>query len=156
MKSVFAALALLALTTLTAQAGTRIDDPVAFVRGVYDHWHDSQRIPEDIYTGRLAALIALDTREAHGEVGRANDFSFWCDCQDGELAHPTVTGWPVENAAPPRYVVEAKFDRGEEKKDILFYFEKTGAGWKLDEVQSQGPKGWTLSVLCKYGWPGGR
>jgi hypothetical protein len=155
MKNVFCALALTALMACPALAGTKIDDPVAFVKGVYAHWNASQPAPEGVFSPRLAALQELDEKEAHGEVGRGNDFSFWCNCQDGEIKSVTVKGWAVENA-PDRKVVEAKFLLDGKKQDLLFYFEKTKASWKIDDVQSRGADAWTLSVIYKYGSADGR
>lgn len=151
MKIWMLALAALLLILSPANAATRIDDPLAFVRGIYAHWNMSQ--PDDIYTPRLKALMDLDEKEAHGEVGRANDFSFWCDCQDGDVKKVAVKSWDISDAAPPRKIVEAKFKLEDEDRDIVFYFEKTKVGWKLDDVQRKGPQGWTLSLLCKYGFP---
>jgi hypothetical protein len=108
-----------------------------------------------VLTPRLKDLRALDEKEAHGEVGRDNDFSFWCNCQDGEIKSVTVKSWAVENA-PGRKVVEAKFLLDGKKQDLLFYFERTTAGWKIDDVQSRGAEAWTRSVIYKYGAADGR
>jgi len=158
MKNVFCTLALIALTAFPAAAATRIDDPVAFLRTAYAKWTAGERyeVGEDIYTERLAALVALDRKEANGEVPRADDFDFWCNCQDGDIKNVTVKGWSVYGAVPDRQVVEAKFLLEGKRQDILFYFEKTNAGWKLDDVQSLGADAWTLSVICKYGWANGK
>jgi hypothetical protein len=150
------ALALAMALTIPASAGAKIDDPVAFVRGVYARWNASQPKPKSVFTARLDALAALDDKESHGEVGRGNDFSFWCNCQDGNVKNVTVKGWDVANAASPRKVVDAKFQIEGKKEHLLFYFEKTGAGWKIDDVQSLATDPWTLSVIYKYGWPDGR
>ena len=155
MKHVLSALALTALMAVPALAATKIDDPVKFVQTVYAGWSTQKAKPEDIFTARLEGLRALDEKEAHGEVGRGNDFSFWCNCQDGEIKSPTVKGWAVANA-PDRKVVEAKFLLDSKKQDLLFYFERTKAGWKIDDVQSRGADAWTLSVIYKYGSADGR
>jgi len=153
MKHLVSALALTALLTIPATAGTKIDDPVKFITGVYAHWAKNQNPQEDIYTARLKALMDLDVKEADGQVGRANDFSFWCNCQDGDIKNAVIKGWDVPDASPARKVVDAKFLLEGKKQDILFYFEKTAAGWKLDDVQSRLDITWTLSVICKYGFP---
>ena len=141
-----------ALTGISASADTKIDEPVAFVKGVYAHWTASQPEPKSVFTARLSALQELDEKEAHGEVGRGNDFSFWCNCQDGTLKNVSVKGWNVANASG-RKAVEARFVLDGKKQDLLFYFESTKAGWKIDDVQSRGADGWTLSIVYKYGWP---
>jgi hypothetical protein len=155
MKYTLMILALAAPFAVPATAATTIDDPVAFVKSVYAKWNASQPEPTGVFTARLEALAALDEKEAHGEVGRGNDFSFWCNCQDGDLKAATVKGWTVANA-PNRKVVEAKFLLDGKKEDLLFYFERTKAGWKIDDVQSTATDPWTLSVIYKYGRPEGR
>lgn len=155
MKSIITAATTILLLNIPASAGTKIDDPVAFVKGVYAHWNASQPEPRGVFSARLDALAALDDKEAGGEVGRGNDFSFWCNCQDGDIKNVTVKGWTVVNA-PGRQVVEVKFLLDDRKEDLLFYFEKTAAGWKIDDVQSLASDPWTLSIIYKYGWPDGR
>jgi hypothetical protein len=155
MRYAFLILAVAATLGSPASAGTKIDDPVMFVKGVYARWNASQPEPKGVFTARLDALAALDGKEAHGEVGRGNDFSFWCNCQDGDVENVTVKGWAVANA-PSRKVVEAKFLLEDKKERLLFYFEKTKDGWKIDDVQSLASDPWTLSVIYKYGWPDGR
>lgn len=151
MRFVLPLFLMLAATGMPANAATVIADPVAFVKGVYAHWNSDQRVPENIYTARLSSLIALDNREAHGEVGRGNDFSVWCNCQDGELKNPRIVARDVENAKG-RKVVAAKFDLDDRKEEIIFYFEHTKAGWKIDDIRSTGKEAWTCSLLLKYGW----
>jgi hypothetical protein len=150
------ALALIAVTLGPTTAAT-IDDPEAFLRNAYAKWAAGQRyeVGEDIYTTRLAALVALDRKEANGEVPRADDFDFWCNCQDGEIKNPHITGITVDKA-PERRIVTVKFAIDDRKETILFYFENTKDGWKLDDVQDLGADGWTLSLLCKYGSTYGR
>lgn len=145
------ALALAAITLLPAQAATTIDDPVTFVRKVYDHWNTNANAPDDVYSARLKALITLDNREAHGEVGRGNDFNVWCNCQDGTLRNPNVTSQDVENAKG-RKIVIAKFLLEGSKQEIHFYFETSKGSWKIDDVRSLGPDAWTYSLLLKYGF----
>ena len=150
------AVLVMALVLAVPATAETIADPVVFVKGVYARWNASQPEPTGVFTARLDALAALDDKEAHGEVGRGDDFSFWCDCQDGELTNATVRGWPVYAAVPAREVVEVKFLLDGKKQDLLFYFEMTKAGWKLDDVQSIASDPWTLSLVYKYGWPDGK
>jgi hypothetical protein len=152
MKSVFCTLALIALT-ISAGAGTKIDDPESFVRNAYTKWAANQRYEvheEDIYTARLAALVALDRKEANGEVPRGDDFDFWCNCQEGPIKNPRISAQNVDNSAGRRIVI-AKFEIDDRKETIRLYFEKTEDGWKLDDVEALGADGWTLSLLLKYG-----
>jgi hypothetical protein len=134
-----------------AQAATRIDDPRAFITGIYANLRKTP--PQDIYTPRLAGLIAADRKEtgtAPPTFGRL-DFSFWYDAQDTDDAMPgkvTITEEDVQ-AAPDRKLVDVKFTNYSPKENH-FYFEKTPAGWKLDDVSSPSD-GWTLSLILKYG-----
>jgi len=146
-------LAAAALACMPAPAATTIGDPVAFVRGVYDKLASNQNYkePEDIYTPRLGALIALEQKESGGEVGRL-DFDFWVNAQDWQLSDISVSGQPVEGAKD-REIVVAKFKNDDRKDEIHFYFERLSwAGWRLDDVRSFGDDGWTLSLLLKYGY----
>lgn len=144
-----AALAALALGA-PAFAATTINDPVAFVRGVYQKLATQRAYnePEDIYTPRLAALMALEKKEAGDEVGRL-DFDFWVNAQDWTLKDVKVSGKPVEGAKD-REIVTAAFRNDGRPERIVFYFEKTRAGWQLDDAESINE--WTLSLILKYGW----
>ena len=155
MKSVFCTLAAAALLSASAAAGTKIDDPVKFIQGVYSGWSTQKAEPEGVFTARLEGLRALDEKEAHGEVGRGNDFSFWCNCQDGEIKKAVVKGRDVENTKA-RKVVDAKFELDGKSQEIFFYFEQTKDGWKIDDARLNVKGGWTLSLIYKYGWDEGK
>jgi len=135
-----------------SQAATRIDDPVKFVTQVYATTVGKKPEPDDIYSARLDALFKLDTKEAGGEVGRI-DFDFWMNGQDGSISGVKITKAAVENA-PGRLVVIATFKNEKTPNEIHFYFEKTAAGWKLDDARSLLGEQWTLSLILKYGWDG--
>jgi hypothetical protein len=142
---------------LAHAAATKISDPAKFVADVYAKYAKVKDYapPTDIYSPRLAALFALDTKEAGGEVGRI-DFDPWTNAQDFQISGVTVKAQPVENSSS-REIVVAKFKNIGTPETIIFYFEKTGGEWKLDDMQS--PKGeqvWTLSVILKYGWVEGK
>jgi len=143
---------LAALICAPANAATKIDDPVKFVQGVYQKMAADPNYlePQDIYTPRLAALFALDKKEAGGEVGRI-DFGFWVNAQDWELHDVKVSALPVEGTKD-REVVVAKFKNIDRKEEIHFYFENGKDGWKLDDARSVGADAWTLSLILKYGW----
>ena len=134
-------------------AQTRIDDPAKFVAGVYTHivaGADSYSPPDDIYTPHLAALFALDTKEAGGEVGRL-DFEPWTNAQDNEIKSVKISTSAVDNG-PTRKVVIAQFKNIGTPEEIHFYFEQTKDGWKLDDMRSVKSQPWTLSLILKYGW----
>lgn len=148
---------LAALSCSPAYAATRIDDPVKFVTALYSKMTAATAqspyvAPEDIYTPRLAALFALEKREAGGEVGRL-DFDFWSNAQDWQLSGVKVTGVPVEGATD-RQIVIAKFRNFGKSEEIRFYFEKTKSGWLLDDARALVGESWTLSLILKYGWDG--
>lgn len=147
-----AAAAIAAILALPASAATKIDDPLKFVTAIYTTTVGKKPEPDDIYSARLDALFKLDSKEAGGEVGRI-DFDFWMNAQDGAIGGVTVTKAAVENA-PGRMVVIAKFKNEKTPNDIHFYFEKTPAGWKLDDARSLLGEQWTLSLILKYGWDG--
>jgi hypothetical protein len=135
-----------------AQAATKIDDPLKFVTAVYKADVSKHPEPEDIYTPRLTALFALDTKEANGEVGRW-DSDFWMNGQDGAISDVHITKADVDSAAG-RQIVIAKFKNFKTPNEVHFYFEKTAQGWKLDDVRSLLGDPWVLSIQLKYGWDG--
>ena len=147
-----AAAAIAAILALPANAATKIDDPLKFVRAIYTTTVGKRPEPDDIYSARLDALFKLDSKEAGREVGRI-DFDFWMNAQDGAIGGVSVTSVPVESA-PGRMVVIAKFKNEKTPNEIHFYFEKTPAGWKLDDARSLLGEQWTLSLILKYGWDG--
>jgi hypothetical protein len=142
----------LLVTASPAGAATRIDDPEKFVKATYATLVGKKPEPDDIYTARLDALFKLDAKEAHGEVGRF-DFDFWMNGQDGTISGVTVSRLPVENTTA-RQIVVAKFKNEKTPNEIHFYFEKTAAGWKLDDARSVLNEPWVLSLILKYGWDG--
>jgi hypothetical protein len=151
----FAALGL--MLAAPANAATRIDDPVKFVTGLYAQMAAASVqkpyvAPEDIYTPRLAGLFALEKKEAGGEVGRL-DFDFWSNAQDWKLSGVSVMGMPTEGASD-REIVIAKFRNFGKPQEMRFYFEKTKAGWLLDDARALTGESWTLSLILKYGWDG--
>ena len=137
-----------------AYAATVIADPVKFVSDVYSHivkTPDNYQEPDDIYTPRLAALFALEQKDAGGEVGRI-DFDPWTNAQDNTVTGVKVTSHAVESG-PNREIVVAKFKNDTKPEEIHFYFEKTKDGWKLDDMRSSGTDSpWVLSLILKYGW----
>jgi hypothetical protein len=143
-----------ALFSTAANAATRIDDPVKFVRSVYDgfvkdpnHYDEPK---EYYYTLRLKALWANERHDAGDEEGRI-DFDPWVDAQACDIKTPaTVTSMDVDSHKD-RLVVIAQFTNIGQKENIHFYFERTAAGWLLDDMRSLRGTGWTLSTILKYG-----
>ncbi len=144
----------LAVTT-TANAATVIGDPLTFVRQQYDKIVRDRNYatPDDIYSDRLKALMALDAKEAgKGNVGRF-DFDIWIDAQDATLTDVTIKALPVESA-PNRKIVVATFKNFGKPHEVHFYFERGTNGWRLDDARATAPEQWTLSLILKYGWDG--
>lgn len=143
------------LAPAAAQAGTVISDPLKFAREQYDKIvHDrNYATPDDIYSGRLKALMALDAREAGKDnVGRW-DFDIWIDAQDAMLTDVKIKAFPVESASN-REIVVAKFKNFGKPHEVRFYFERGKDGWRLDDASAVAPEPWTLSLILKYGWVG--
>jgi hypothetical protein len=148
---ILAALAAVMLVCVPAAAGTKIDNPVTFVRATYERLAKDQDYspPEDIYTPHLAGLFALEKKESGGDVGRM-DFEFWTNAQDWSIKDVNVSGVSVEGSKD-REIVTAKFKNIDSKEEIHFYFEKAKAGWQLDDARSFTGRSWTLSLILKYG-----
>jgi hypothetical protein len=139
-----------------AQAQVRgLTDPRAWVESVYAN-QDPERQgdpAEQVHSDRLAALFALERREAGEEVGRL-DFDYWTGSQDPNISSVRVTEEEVFQA-PDRKVVIANFRNYDQAVTHHFYFERVGGRWFLDDVRhiGGGPEdgGWTLSIVLKYG-----
>jgi hypothetical protein len=145
--------AALLCSTAVQAANVQISDPVAFVKSIYALEKAGRLPPENINTPRLAALYALDRREAGGEVGRM-EFDIWTNAQDFKITDVQVTGVPVAGVAS-REVVIAKLKNFGKVQETHFYFEKIGKTWMLDDARGMTPPDtWTLSLLLKYGWDG--
>ena len=145
-------IALAASICAPAFGATKIDDPVKFVRGVYEKPGTQQRLHT---TGghlqrRLAALFALEKRDAGDEVGTL-DFVFRVNGQDWELSDVKVTGTPL-SWAKDREVVVAKFKNMDHNEEIHFYFEKTKTGWRLDDARSVADQTVDVSLILKYAY----
>lgn len=149
------ALAAAAIFCTSALAGTTIDDPVKYVRSVYAQWHASgpfarpYTTPTDIFTPRLAGLFELQRHEGRADLSEEDPTQFWFEGQDWKLTAIKVTGTPIQHK---RQIVIARFRNFDEKQQVHFYFEKSDAGWLLDDVRFHGGQDWTLSLVLKYGY----
>lgn len=151
-----------------APATGGVSDPVRFVKAAYGLDNSSpdkpsvneiydERKPE--YSQRLRDLFAIQARE-HGkdEVGRL-DFDIYTSSQDGEIKDVKVVGTDVDFAEPPRKIVVATFMNIDRPTKTVFYFEKQGDRWYLDDMEGHASISdeedidWTLSTVLKYGWP---
>ena len=131
----------------------KVTDPVAAMKGLYAKLEKDDYSTELPLSARLNALLALDSKEAHGEVGRL-DGDYFTNSQDAKIANVVVTSRDVENA-PNRKIVVVRFKNLDKQMENHFFWEKTGAGWALDDVRYLDAKdGYTLSLMVKYGWDG--
>ncbi|HEY1203681.1 MAG: DUF3828 domain-containing protein [Bryobacteraceae bacterium] len=136
-------------------ASTRIDDPVAFVRGVYTHYVAAQgraqdyNAPRDIYTPRLSKLFEDDRKKAPAGEEGCLDFDYWVNGQDWRLTNIEVT---EAMASQDRKVVVAKFANAGKPQEIHFEFRRIDGRWLLDDVSSLKDMPWTLSRIleCNY------
>lgn len=150
-----------------AAAATRIDDPKAFITKVYAdlmkgqtetgaNLDESVDPPDDIYTPALQKAFDDEDKDANGDLGRL-DFFFWVNGQDWKLKDVEVTERTVWRR-PDRRVVAVSFVNFDQENSLLFYFQKIGGRWLIDDVESidmgdgAGAEGsdWTLSLILKY------
>ena len=148
----------------TAPAGGTLD-PVAYVRNLYaapgpaaqargrpaaDPGPDSSS-PD--LTPRLRALFLDDERYARGEVGRL-EFNPYTGAQDEEITQLRVAARPVDGA-PGRRIVTANFRNMNTDQRIVFFFERSGGRWFIDDILYASAQGtWTLSLILRYGYTG--
>src|SRR5262249_18493732 len=109
MKFISALGAALVFSTATAAAKpvAAVKDPVAATKALYAKLEKDAFSAELPLSARLAGLIALDSREAHGEVGRL-DGNYYTNSQDAKISNVTVTSHDVDNSTE-RKVVVVKF-----------------------------------------------
>ncbi len=106
------------------------------------------------FSPRLRALFAEEEKYAGGEVGRL-DFDFATGAQDDDISDVKVARRDTDGAA--RRAVTATFVNMGKPVEVVYYFEKIGDAWFLDDVASPGYGGadgtppWTLSLVLKYG-----
>ena len=148
-----------------ALAAPRPTEPQAIVADVYAHLMieqdrptdallDRYNPPNDLYTPALAKAFAEEKRDAAGDLGRL-DFFFWVNGQDWKLADLSISERSVWRR-PDRRVVAVAFSNFGQENSLLFYFQKVGGRWLIDDVESldvtPGDEGdaWVLSLILKY------
>lgn len=145
-------------------AAPRPAEPQAIVADVYarlmleqekpPEMLDSYNPPDDLYTPALAKAFADEKRDAAGDLGRL-DFFFWVNGQDWKLSDLSISERSVWRR-PDRRVVAVGFTNFGQENSLLFYFQKVGGRWLIDDVESldvvEGDEGhaWTLSLILKY------
>lgn len=148
--STLAIACLLSLSTAAAKPAA-VTDPAAAMKALYAKLEKDDYSTKLPLSARLRALMALDKKEAGGEVGRL-DGDYFTNSQDAKISDVAVTSREVENAVT-RKVVVVRFKNLDKTMENHFYWERTQAGWVLDDVRYLDSKdGYTLSLLLKYGW----
>src|SRR5262245_45173370 len=122
------------LSIATAEAKpAKIVDPAAALKALYAKLEKDDYSTKLPLSARLGALMALDSREANGEVGRL-DGDYFTNSQDAKISDVVVTSHDVESA-PGRKVVAVRFKNLDKAMENHFYWERTKAGWVLDDVR---------------------
>jgi hypothetical protein len=154
-----ATIAVCAVALMTGPAANaktlKVKDPLSATKELYAQLEkDFDKANDDLpMSARLTALSELDSKEAHGEVGRF-DGDIYVNGQDAKISHVEITSRDVENAKN-RLIVIARFKNFEDQQEIHYFWEKTSAGWAVDDVRALDKDGgWTLSLMYKYGWDG--
>lgn len=155
MKLIGAAVLAFVLSVAAAEAKPAkvapVSDPVAATKALYARLEKDDFDAELPLSARLSALIALDSREAGGEVGRL-DGNYYTNSQDAKISNVTVTSHDVDNTKE-RKIVVVRFKNIDSMMENHLFFEHTKAGWVLDDLRYVDPKdGYTLSLLLKYGY----
>jgi hypothetical protein len=138
-------------------------DPVAFVRNLYAPHaaRGGERAAADSgpnssspdLTPRLRAAFLDDERYARGEVGRL-EFNPYTGAQDEQISQVRVAARAVEGA-PGRRVVTAHFRNINTDQTIVYFFERIGDRWYIDDILYASAQGtWTLSLILRYGYMG--
>lgn len=153
MRLALAATAMMA-TAVTTQAEPRpVKDPLAATKAHYAQIEKDKFDGELPFSARLKALEALDAKETpKDEVGRI-DGDIYVNAQDMKVTNVVVISRNVENA-PNRRIVVVRFKNFDEQEEMHLFWEKTKAGWVVDDIRALGDDGWTLSLMLKYGWDG--
>lgn len=140
-----------AAATATARG---VEDPVAFVRGVYDAYRadpaGAPDYPAFAYSNRLRLLF--DAYEAwaarHDDLVGSLAFDWWINAQDWALGPVEVS---EEEAGRDRRIVVARFTNGGRAEVNRFRFIKVHRRWFLDDVVNGDghANGWVLSELLR-------
>ena len=144
---------MLAITAAEAKPAqvAPVSDPVAATKALYARLEKDDWDAELPLSSRLSGLIALDSHEAGGEVGRL-DGNYYTNSQDAKISNVTVTSHDVDNTKE-RKVVVVRFKNIDKMMENHLFFEHTKAGWVMDDLRYVDPKdGYTLSLLLKYGY----
>ncbi len=137
-----------------AAAARGVEDPLAFVRGVYEAYRRgpdaAPAYPAFAYSNRLRLLF--DAYEAwaaqHDDLVGSLAFDWWINAQDWELGPVEVA---EEEAGQDRRTVVARFTNGGRADISRFIFIRQHRRWFLDDVVNGDghANGWVLSELLR-------
>ena len=85
----------------------KVTDPAAAMKALYAKLEKDDFSTELPLSARLNALMALDSKEAKGEVGRL-DGDYFINGQDSKVTNSVVSSREVDNA-PGRKIVVVRF-----------------------------------------------
>lgn len=152
-KALAAAVSTVFVITTAGAKSFPVKDPLAATKAHYAQIEKDKFDGELPFSARLKALEALDAKETpKDEVGRI-DGDIYVNAQDMKVTNVVVTSRNVENA-PNRKIVVVRFKNFDEQEEMHLFWEKTKAGWVVDDIRALGDDGWTLSLMLKYGWDG--
>jgi hypothetical protein len=104
------------------------------------------------FSPRLRALFVDDETYAGDQIGRL-DFNPFSGANDDDIKGAKVTSEDVDGA-PDRKIVTARFRNMSVDQTIVYYWERIGGLWYIDDIagRTTGERtGWTLSLILKYG-----
>ena len=140
-----------------AAAARGVEDPVAFVRGVYEAYRaEPDGAPDDpvfAYSNRLRLLF--DAYQAwaarHDDLVGPLDFDWWINAQDWQLGPVEVA---EEERGEDRRIVVARFTNAGRAEVNRFRFIRQHRRWFLDDVVNGDghANGWVLSELLRERW----
>lgn len=146
---------MLAALAAFAAAPRGVEDPRAFVAGVFENYraHPDSPPPDAAfaYSRRLGALFADYDRwqRRHDDLVGALDFDWWVNAQDWSLSNLSFT---QSDPAPDRRVIEAHWTNIDRADSTRFFFIRENGRWVLDDAingSGHGDDGWTLSALLR-------
>ena len=118
-----------------------VTDPAAAMKALYAKFEKDDYSTKLPLSARLNALMALDTREAKGEVGRL-DGDYYTNSQDAKVSDVTVTARNVENAPGRKVVVVLAGHRHRRISRNGAFWSKPGRGtWPIDTARRRSQPG---------------
>lgn len=129
-------------------------DPAAMVHGIYNQLLDPNiPAPSDfellrpLASDRLQDLLDREIAcQEQGDETCKYGFSVIVDGQDFDLTNLAIDETLHQSDSAE---VTASFHNFGEPKQVVFVFQKQGAGWVLEDVQSRDQSGWSLASILQ-------